>query len=311
MKKFYLIMALMGVALGFTSCSEDRDPKYKDPTQFKLNEPAMMDQYIVLQENNTLELSCSQPDYGFSAVANYSAEMSLSPDFAETVVLNPINNHVAKMYFKQNDVALGICKILGIDSEDVFNQKYPDGFSFMPVYFRAICQISGVASSRIVSNTVQYNHIQPYFAVATQGVMYLVGNVTGYIGDGEFEDSGWKDPSASNADYYQRWRLLEPEDAFGSKVFYGTFDLPAASMIDGGLYFRFYSALTGWDDDSYGTQEADEAVQYPEWTDAVFSAPMVKGKGAYAFPNYVGGMTQIVIDMSDPSNFIVTMTPVQ
>ncbi len=68
-------MAMAGALLGAASCSQDTDPVLQTPTTFVLNVPAMQEQYIELQEGNTIELVASQPDYGYSAVADYSAEM--------------------------------------------------------------------------------------------------------------------------------------------------------------------------------------------------------------------------------------------
>ena len=77
---------------GLSSCSQDRDPVYHAPTKFVLNEPVMQDQHIALEEDNqdaTIELVASQPDYGFSAIVNYSALVSLTPDFAKSVEIKP------------------------------------------------------------------------------------------------------------------------------------------------------------------------------------------------------------------------------
>lgn len=302
MKKLAILLALAAVAVGFTSCSEERGPKYKNPTEFVLNAPAMQDQYIVLTEGNTLELTCSQPDYGYSAIANYSAEVSLSTDFANSFVITPVNNHLAAMTLKQDHVAMAVCSLYGIENVADFDKMFPDGMPFMPLYFRAVCELAGVKDSRIVSNVVSYNHIQPYFAVAQPGVVYLVGNI-----------NGWKEPSEANAAYYADWTISEDDDAIGSHIYSGVYDLPPASDFsgDGGMMFRFYTALTGWDDDSYGSQVDDTPIEYPDVTTGEFSTTVVKGKGAFKFPNFVGGKVKIVFNMSDEKNLIFEMTPVE
>lgn len=284
---------MAAVALGFTSCQEDKEPVYKQPTQFVLNTPAMEDQYIDLTEGNTLELVSSQPDYGYSAIANYSAEMSLTQDFSTFEAIEPTNNHLARMTFKQEDVALALCTLLGVSGEDSFNEMYPDGMPYMTVYFRAVCQLEGVESSLIKSNVVNYKNLKGYLAVKTPGYIYLVGS-----------PEGWSGPEASNAAHYAPWRLFEPENAIGSMVYSGVFDLPASPM------FRFYTALTGWDADSYGTQVDDNPIDFPEFTGAdSFTAPMIKGKGSYNFPNFPGGTVTIVVDMSDMNNITLTIYP--
>lgn len=82
-------MAAALAVFGMASCSEDTDPVLQKPTEFVLNVPAMQNQYIELANTSVVELVCSQPDYGYSAVAQYSAQMSLTPDFAEFREITP------------------------------------------------------------------------------------------------------------------------------------------------------------------------------------------------------------------------------
>lgn len=282
-------MATAAVALGFASCSQDRDPVYQVPTSFVLNTPSMEDQYIELTEGNTLELVCSQPDYGYSAVANYSAEMSLSENFDKYYDITPVDPHQAKMEFKQESVALGLCDLLGIQGEDDFNTRYPDGMPYMKVYFRAVCQLEGVESSRILSNVVTYNNLKGYLAVATPGYIYLVG-----------DPNGWNiNPSAD-------WRLYEPDDAIGSKVYTGTFHIDAGSQ-----YFRFYTEIGNWGNDgelpSIGANPVDGDCNEIEWVDGSFTQPAVPGKGSWYTPaDWEGGDITMVVDLSDEKNMTVT-----
>lgn len=291
MKKISIFLALAATVLGFSSCSEDHEPVYKAPTNFVLNEPVLQNQYIELAEGNTLSLVCSQPDYGYSAVANYSAQVSLNADFDEFKTIDNIDGHQARMTFKQEDVAVAICELLGLADEDSYKAMFPEGMTYMPVYFRAVCQLSGVESSLIYSNVVSYNYIKPYFAIATPGYIYLVGS-----------PNNWPTPSESSAASLADWRLWEPDNGIGSKVYSGTFDLPAAPM------FRFYTALTGWDNDSYGSQVDDKPVQYPEFTgEGEWDGKIVKGKGSFEFPNFAGGKVTIVVDLSNENEMKVKL----
>lgn len=283
-------MAMAAVALGFSSCSEDKDPVYTPPTQFVLNTPVMTDQYIELAEGGTLELVASQPDYGYSAVANYSAEISMTEDFATFEEIVPTDQHQARMTFKQEDIALAMCTLLGVEGEDSYKEMFPDGMPYATVYFRAVCQLDGVASSLIKSNVVSYNNLKGYLAVATPGYIYLVGS-----------PEGWSGPDAANAAHYASWRLFEPDNAIGSKVYVGKFELPASPM------FRFYTQLTGWDADSYGYQVDDSPTDF-DLVDGSFTSPIISGKGSFNFPNFAGGEVTMVVDMSDPNNMTFTMT---
>lgn len=296
MKKFAILVALTAVAFTFNSCSEDRGPKYHEPTTFVLNQPAMADQYIVLEEGNTLTLNCSQPDYGYSAIADYSAEVALTADFNETYTITPLNNHLAAMTFRQQDIATAICALLQIETEDAFTQLYPDGMPFAPLHFRAVCQLENVPTSRIVSNPVQYNYIKGYFSVPKPGVVYIVGNV-----------NSWPTPSEDNAGAFEGWTLSEDDDAIGSHIYSADIDLPASPE------FRFYTALTGWDEgDSYGSNAGINTEQFPEWTGTNdFTATAVNGKGNWSFPKFEGARVHITFNMSDPKNIIFQMGPAQ
>lgn len=295
MKKISLLLAVAAVAMGFSSCEEDRGPVYQNPTEFVLNTPAMQDQYIDLTEGNTLELVASQPDYGYSAIAQYSAEMSLTSDFSDPVGISPTNPTLARMTFKQEDVAIGLCELLGIEGEDDFNAKYPDGMPYMQVYFRAVCQLDGVAGSEIKSNVVSYNHIKGYLAIASPGYIYLVGS-----------PSGWSEPNEANAEHYAAWRLFEPEDAIGSKIYTGVFTIPA------GAEFRFYTELAGWGDDGcawgIGAHEVDGDKDdiTDEITAEGLEVKAVHGKGSWILSSWGGGEMTIVVNASDENNLTVT-----
>lgn len=281
---------MAAVALGFSSCSEDRDPVYQAPTTFVLNTPAMQDQYIDLKAGNTLELVCSQPDYGYSAVTQYSAQMSLTEDFTQAYDLESVDKTVARMAIKQQQICDGVVELHGFADAEEFNAYYANN-PYEKIYFRAIAQLDGVESSKIVSNVVSYNYIKSFYSVAEPGCIYLVGS-----------PEGWAGPTESNAAHYADWRLFEPKEAIGSKVYSGVFDIPAASM------FRFYTALTGWDADSYGSQVDDNPVEFPDYTEGSFTSAIVAGKGAFSFPNWPGGKMTIVVDMSDANNMTVTCT---
>ena len=291
MKKYLLYIPVAFALFGMASCSQDRDPKFKAPTSFHLNTPPMQDQEIILTPEGTLEFSCSQPDYGFAASASYSMQMALSDSFTDYYDVPSMEEHNAKITVHQSDVATGFCKLMGIDSEETSASMYPDGYPVTKIYFRAVCQISGVAASLITSNVVSYNYLQPYFAVPVPGYIYLVG-----------VPSGWSTPDESQVDKYANFRLFEDADAIGSKIYKGVFEIGAGDDA----MFRFYTALTGWDNDSYGVQEPDEAVQFPEFASGTFEHQLVKGKGSFWFPNWPGGEMTMVVNMSDPSNMTVT-----
>jgi hypothetical protein len=294
MKKIFVYLASVCAVLGMASCSEDKDPVLQTPTTFVLNEPAMQDQYIQLNETDALELVCSQPDYGYSAVAQYSAQMSFDKEFSNPEAikdLKAIDATQARFLVKQSDVAVAMNELLGIEDEESFLAKYPNGMTPEKIYFRAVCQLDGVEGSRIESNVVSYNNVVGYFAIPQPGFIYLVGNMT---------LANWLEPSPANEAALNNYRLYEPKDAIGSGVYSAVIDMPAAPC------FRFYTALTGWDEDSYGYQSKDEATDFTEFTDGEFTSAVVKGKGAFNFPNFPAGKMTVTVDMSDMKNITLT-----
>ena len=245
MKKLALFFACAAALVGFTSCEDDKDPVYQQPTKFVLNTPALQDQYLELTEDGTFELSCSQPDYGYAAVVNYSAEVSLTEDFANCKeITSKGTGTTAKMTFSSADLALALCELHGFVDESTFQDIDAE-----KVYFRAVARLTGVESSEIRSNVVSLNKVKLYFAVPTPDYIWVIGSASAF--------GGWTEPSEGNAAALAGARLFEPQNAIGSKVYSNTFDIPA-----GDVTFRLYVHLTGWDGgDSWGSQVDDNPIE--------------------------------------------------
>ncbi len=244
-----------------------------------LNTPVLQEQYIELTDGSYLDLVASQPDYGYSAITQYSAEVSLDQSFGTYETLSTTESTSARMTVKQADVAVAMCNLAGVTSQEEFDAYF--GTEPRVVYFRAVAELSNIEDSRIVSNVVSYNRIVPYFAVPQPGKIYLVGT-----------PSGWTEPSEANAAHYANWALSEANDAIGSKVYSGVFEIPAQPS------FRFYADLSGWDGGaSMGSQEEDNPIEVT--IDEEFTAELVyPGKGSFTFTNWEGGQMTITVDMS-------------
>ena len=108
MKKFNYIFFSLLALLFVTSCEEpqDKNPVLQTPTKFVLNNPVMSTQYIELTPTTTVNLSCSQPDYGYASATNYYAQVSFTEDFAEYAEVNenPYTN-CAKMEVSGEELA--------------------------------------------------------------------------------------------------------------------------------------------------------------------------------------------------------------
>lgn len=281
MKKLALFFACAAALVGFTSCEDDKDPVYQQPTKFVLNTPALQDQYLELTEDGTFELSCSQPDYGYAAVVNYSAEVSLTEDFANCKeITSKGTGTTAKMTFSSADLALVLCELHGFVDESTFQDIDAE-----KVYFRAVARLAGVESSEIRSNVVSLNKVKLYFAVPTPDYIWVIGSASAF--------GGWTEPSEANSAALAGARLFEPQNAIGSKVYSNTFDIPA-----GDVTFRLYVHLTGWDGgDSWGYKVDDEGTNV-ELVDGTFTAPLVNGKGSFTFAGWQGGEMTITADFS-------------
>ena len=73
------LLVVMSLTL-MTACSDDNDsnPTIQSPTEFKLNTPALENTPIDLANSSKIILTCSQPNYGFTASTQYMT----FPDFS-------------------------------------------------------------------------------------------------------------------------------------------------------------------------------------------------------------------------------------
>ena len=69
---------------------------------------------------------------------------------------------------------------------------------------------------------------------------------------------------------------------------------------DGQFEFRFYKALTGWDEDSYGAQKDDNTVDIG-FEDDEYAGPIVKGKGKYHVPGWTAAWVKMTVNLKSMS----------
>lgn len=273
MKKLAIIGALAAVALSFTSCKQEEDPQYHAPTTFTVNEPALKNQAFrtaaEMTDPETFNLFCSQPDYGYSAVCEYSALVSLDKDApeAEWIALPNTTPSQAAMAIKTFELGVAVNKLLDVKDLDDFNARGLGDQEFT-CYFKAVCEIPAIEGSRIVSsNTVSYNKVMINYAEKTPAWIYICGDVQTL--DGSVANA-FTSPAIGNLDFYKEYfALYEPEDMIGEKLYVGVFQLtpkadaanPATSdpgNVDQCAQFRFFTELLGWvADASLGSNEAD------------------------------------------------------
>lgn len=287
----YAGLACVAIAGAFASCSEVTEPVYQEPDQasFKMLTPPLQNQYYELTEEGTFNLTLNgQPSYGFSAVTQYRAQVSLTGKFdteADYRELVPTGTGTqSAMTLNDIDLAEAICDLRGIKSRE----EYTDA-GVQTIYFRGAAFIDGVESSYVTtSNVVTLNKVQSFFSVAQPGSLYVIGNYAG----------AWISPEEKNVTALEPYTLFEKADEIRSKHYYGSvyFD-PTATESDAVIensIFRFYTALTGWEDDSVGAsggEDADKPVEFDGFTSgSTLEHGLAMTKDSFNLKGYRGGI---------------------
>lgn len=175
------LLALVAIPM-LTACSEDRDsnPTLQDATTFHLNTPAIAqgESTYDLAKGATLNLTCSQPDYGYTAPVVYQVQVSIDPKFQQSTEAGQgvdyktlaasytsanmnvdgveLNNAVVKLYQNSHD---------GAD---------PTGLN-MPVYLRLRAHVDFTDNTYINSNVITLPHTQVSYVATTPAQMFLSG----------------------------------------------------------------------------------------------------------------------------------------
>ena len=293
MKKIFKSTLLLLCSIGlFTACADDRDsnPTIQQPTKFVLNTPALAEQFIQLSPENKVNLTWSQPDYGYNALATYQIQVGLvnadgnvkwnedngAPVYLETT-FTQCNVNVSGA-----EIAEAICKLDGFADKDAYIDM---GFRKIAIRVHASILSSlgkDVPGTAIESNAITFNNMAAYCNIKSLAYLYIVGSC-----------NGWPTPLPTSAETLADWRIYETE--IGSKVFKGSVEMP-----EGELTFRFYSELTGWGSDdnpggSIGWLAKDEAADF-ELSNGVYEGNCMPGKGGWRFANFPGGKMNITVD---------------
>lgn len=177
------MFAVAVAALGFSSCSEtwDDNPVLKthegEQKANFLNQPQMQDQVIMLNNDNkegTFHLTCSQPDFGYAAVANYRVQCSLTEDFAVFEEINQDFYNCAEINPLNADVAAAIEKLSGVQTEADLPLPY------QKLYMRLRAYVAqDEEGTQFLSNVVSFKGVAvDYLAIWVSGVpvnIYLRG----------------------------------------------------------------------------------------------------------------------------------------
>lgn len=204
------LLVVMSLTL-MTACSDDNDsnPSIQTPTEFKLNTPALENTPIDLANSSKIILTCSQPNYGYTASVQYTVQVATDENMTDAVELSETSNS-AKVAIDAASLASTLTNIY------VEKGKTEADFPMdIKAYFRLKANIvtsngNVVEGTEILSNVVSLNNIHLLFSLPA---VNLPKNV--YV-TGSFCDWDW----AKSFDMVQVygtedtfWRLVYIDDS--------------------------------------------------------------------------------------------------
>ncbi len=214
LKSALLLLCTVGL---FAACDDDRDnnPTIQDPTSFVLNTPATASDVIDLANSTSLNLTCSQPDYGFPAFTVYTVEAATKSDMSDAVT---VADGLTNTRFSIDAANLAAT----LTSLEVAQGKQESDFPMtIPVYFRATAQVISPATkdtvpgSKIVSNVVAFQKVNLVFSLpplTAPSNLYVVGNFCNWDWNNSLtmtEVYGSRDNSNTTATF---WHMVYIDD---------------------------------------------------------------------------------------------------
>lgn len=172
MKKLSIIAAALCLGMA-VSCEDVREivTLNETPTTFVLNTPAFANAEYDLDNSSVVVLTCSQPDFGFTAATLYTVQMSLENDFNtegkyETFSMSSTS---ARIELPADEFAAYLTSLSG---------KEEAAFPITEtVYLRAIAKVKNT-ETQIASNVISLNKVRTSFAlppVEFKPNLYVVG----------------------------------------------------------------------------------------------------------------------------------------
>ncbi len=242
MKKLYILAALLLGVFAFSSCEDqDATPVLQEPTEFVLNTPAYVEGTYDLANSTSLELTCSQPDYGFTAATSYAVEVSLSGVFdgVESAVLGTTYS-TARMNVDAAELAAALTTLATTADPELTEMDFP---MMTEVHVRLKASLTKSGKGEIVSNAIILPNVRLHFALPAVTLpenLYLIG-----------ECNGW--------DWGAAYAFVDAYDnatATEKKTFWRLAYLPA----EGGLKLNYEKAWNGNEVGFDGVTYADNAL---------------------------------------------------
>lgn len=184
------LLVVMSLTL-MTACSDDNDsnPSIQTPTEFKLNTPALVNTPIDLANSSKIMLTCSQPNYGYTASVQYTVQVATDENMTDAVELSETSSS-AKVEINAASLASALTNIY------VEKGKTEADFPMdVKAYFRLKANIvtsngNVVEGTEILSNVVSLNNIHLLFSLPPVNLpshVYAVGSFCDWKWDNCFD----------------------------------------------------------------------------------------------------------------------------
>lgn len=188
MKNIFKSLLVPALALAvipfFASCSEDRDenPTLRQPTgNLTMTVPAGAETTTLdLLNTESLTVTSTAPDYGFSSVILYQLQVSLSHDFTTLRTLGDVNQTYSsstaqpEISFKCRELNDSIVSLY----QETNNGENPSEDP-MTVYLRVQASVNGSNTAYVYSSPVALSVIAQYVANVPD-LYYIVGAMQGW-----------------------------------------------------------------------------------------------------------------------------------
>ena len=211
MKNIFYALGIVSIALGLSSCEEtwDKNPVLAGHEGIVkadfLNDPVLGQQEIMLTTDNstgTFHLTCSQPYYGFAAVATYRVQCSLTEDFSDYREINQDFYDCAQINPINGDVAAALEYLSGVKNDGDLPLPY------QTLYMRLYAYIQqSQANTQYYSNVVSFKGVSAnYLAIWVSGQpanLYLRGGMNDWGTSEEWqfftgdEENSWVSPQVT------------------------------------------------------------------------------------------------------------------
>lgn len=171
MKKLFYIASAALLALAAVSCEDERQIiTIQEPTEFHLNTPAFANAEYDLDNSDVLVITCSQPDFGFTAPTLYTVQVALDQTFPEGKFETISTTFTAaRMELPADELAAFVTSLSG---------KAEEEFPIVEkVFLRAIAKVKNT-DTQITSNVITLNKVRTSFAlppVEFKNNLYVVG----------------------------------------------------------------------------------------------------------------------------------------